>query len=210
MASGQAAETLAILNLAEAGDHIVSSPSLYGGTYNLFHYTLPKLGIEVTFVDDPDDLDAVASRGPAEHQGVLRRDASATRSNDVLDIEGVAGVAHDNGVPLIVDNTVADAVPDPPARVGRRHRRALGHQVHRRPRHVDRRRRSSTAARSTSAPAASSRSFTEPDPSYHGLAYWPALGPGAYIIKARVQLLRDIGAASRRSTRSCSSRASRR
>ena len=74
VASGQAAETLAILNVAEAGDHIVSSPSLYGGTYNLFHYTLPKLGIKVSFVEDPDDLGVVARGGPAEHQGVLRRD----------------------------------------------------------------------------------------------------------------------------------------
>ena len=79
VASGQAAETLGILNLAEAGDHIVSSPSLYGGTYNLFHYTLPKLGIEVSFVDDPDDLDAVGGGDPPQHQGVLRRDAAATR-----------------------------------------------------------------------------------------------------------------------------------
>ena len=74
VASGQAAETLALLNLAEAGDHVVSSPSLYGGTYNLFHYTFPKIGIEVSFVDDPDDLDSWRARGPPEHQGLLRRD----------------------------------------------------------------------------------------------------------------------------------------
>ena len=77
----------------------MSSASLYGGTYNLFHYTLPKLGIEVSFVDDPDDLDAVARRHPAQHQGVLRRDASANPKNDVLDIEGVAGVAHERRHP---------------------------------------------------------------------------------------------------------------
>ena len=74
VSSGQAAETLAILNLAEAGDHIVSSPSLYGGTYNLFHYTLPKLGIEVSFVEDPDDLESWRAAVQPEHQGVLRRD----------------------------------------------------------------------------------------------------------------------------------------
>ena len=74
VASGQAAETLAILNVAEAGDHIVASPSLYGGTYNLFHYTLPKFGIEVTFVEDPDDLDSWRAAVQPEHQGVLRRD----------------------------------------------------------------------------------------------------------------------------------------
>ena len=73
-ASGQAAETVTLLNLAENGGHVVSSASLYGGTYNLLHYTLPKLGIEVTFVDDPDDLDAVATRRAGQHQGLLRRD----------------------------------------------------------------------------------------------------------------------------------------
>ena len=137
--SGQAAATLAILNLAEAGSHIVSSAALYGGTYNLLHYTLPKLGIETTFVDDPDDLDAWRAAIRPNTKAFYGETIGNPR-NDVLDIEGVSGVAHDNGVPLIVDNTVADAVPDPAARVGRRHRRALGHQVHRRPRHVDRRR----------------------------------------------------------------------
>ncbi len=106
LASGQAAETLAILNIAGAGDHIVSSPRLYGGTYNLLHYTLPKLGIETTFVEDPDDLDS--------WQKAVRPNTKAffaeTISNpqiDILDIPGVAKVAHDNGVPLIVDNTIA-------------------------------------------------------------------------------------------------------
>ncbi|WP_196772663.1 PLP-dependent transferase, partial [Mycobacterium colombiense] len=106
LSSGQAAETFAILNLACAGDHIVSSPRLYGGTYNLFHYSLAKLGIEVTFVDDPDDLDS--------WQSAVRPNTKAffgeTISNpqiDVLDIPGVAGVAHANGIPLIVDNTIA-------------------------------------------------------------------------------------------------------
>ena len=102
----QAAETFAILNIAGAGDHIVSSPRLYGGTYNLLHYTLPKLGIETTFVEDPDDLDT--------WQKAVRPNTKAffaeTISNpqiDILDIPGVAKVAHDNGVPLIVDNTIA-------------------------------------------------------------------------------------------------------
>ena len=106
LASGQAAETFAILNLADAGDHIVSSPRLYGGTYNLFHYTLPKLGIEVTFVEDPDD--------PESWQAAVRPNTKAffaeTISNpqiDILDTPAVAEVAHDNGVPLIVDNTIA-------------------------------------------------------------------------------------------------------
>ena len=106
LASGQAAETFAILNIAGAGDHIVSSPRLYGGTYNLLHYTLPKLGIETTFVENPDDLDSWS--------GAVRSNTKAffgeTISNpqiDILDTPGVSKVAHDHGVPLIVDNTIA-------------------------------------------------------------------------------------------------------
>src|ERR1700754_2621380 len=104
--SGQAAESLALFNLAEAGDHIVSSARLYGGTYNLFHYTFPKFGISVSFVDNPDNLD--------EWRAAVRPNPKAffaeTISNpqiDILDIEGVAGVAHEAGVPLVVDNTIA-------------------------------------------------------------------------------------------------------
>src|ERR1700691_380369 len=106
VSSGQAAESITLLNLAENGGHIVSSARLYGGTYNLFHYSLPKLGIEVSFVEDPDDLDS--------WQAAVRPNTKAffaeTISNpqiDVLDTPGVAGVAHANGVPLIVDNTIA-------------------------------------------------------------------------------------------------------
>ncbi len=106
LASGQAAESIAILNLAEAGDHIVSSPSLYGGTYNLFHYTLPRLGIAVSFVADPDDpqswRDAVRPNTKA-----FFGESIANPKSDILDIEAVAAVAHEVGVPLIVDNTVA-------------------------------------------------------------------------------------------------------
>ena len=103
--SGSTNTALAILNIANSGDHIVSSPRLYGGTYNLLHYTLPKLGIETTFVEDPDDLDS--------WQKAVRPNTKAffaeTISNpqiDILDTPGVAKVAHDNGVPLIVDNTM--------------------------------------------------------------------------------------------------------
>src|ERR1700752_4835264 len=106
LSSGQAAETFAILNVAGAGDPLVSSPRLYGGTYNLFHYSLPKLGIDVSFVEDPDDLDS--------WQAAVRPNTKAfygeTISNpqiDLLDTPGVSGVAHANGVPLIVDNTIA-------------------------------------------------------------------------------------------------------
>src|SRR3954463_2697874 len=106
LASGQAAEHFAILNLANAGDHIVSSPSLYGGTYNLFHYTLPKLGIEVTFVEDPDDLDSWRA-AVRPNTKAFYAETIPNPKQDVLDIEGVAGVAHDAEVPLVVDNTIA-------------------------------------------------------------------------------------------------------
>ena len=193
VSSGQAAETLAILTLCESGDHVVASPSLYGGTYNLFHYTLPKMGIEVTFVEDPHDLDqwnaAVRPETKAFYGEVL-----PNPKNDVLDLEGVSAVAHANGVPLIVDNTVptpylirplewgADIVVHSLTKFCGGHGTSIGGAI------VD---------GGTFDYAASGRfpNFTEPDPSYHGLAYFPALGFGSYILKARVQLLRDIGMA---------------
>lgn len=193
VASGQSAETLAILNLAQAGDHIVASPSLYGGTYNLFHHTLPKLGIAVTFVADPDDLDAWRA-AVQDNTKAFFGEVLPNPKNDVFDIEGVAGVAHDNGIPLIVDNTVAtpylirplewgaDIVVESLTKFIGGHGTSIAGAI------VD---------GGTFDYGASGRfpNFTEPDPSYHGLAYWPALGPGAYVIKARVQLLRDLGAA---------------
>jgi O-acetylhomoserine (thiol)-lyase len=193
VSSGQSAELLAILTLAEAGDHIVSSPSLYGGTYNLFHYTLPKMGIDVTFVDDPDNLeqwrDAARPNTKAFYGEVL-----ANPRNNVLDIEGVSKVAHEVGVPLIVDNTVptpylirpiewgADIVVHSLTKFIGGHGTSIGGAI------VD---------GGTFDFSASGRfpNFTEPDPSYHGLAYWPALSKGSYIIKARVQMLRDLGTA---------------
>lgn len=193
VSSGQAAETLAILTLCESGDHVVASPSLYGGTYNLLHYTLPKMGIEVTFVEDPHDLDqwnaAVRPETKAFYGEVL-----PNPKNDVLDLEGVSAVAHANGVPLIVDNTVptpylirplewgADIVVHSLTKFCGGHGTSIGGAI------VD---------GGTFDYAASGRfpNFTEPDPSYHGLAYFPALGFGSYILKARVQLLRDIGMA---------------
>ena len=191
-ASGQAAETLAILNLADAGSHIVSSAALYGGTYNLLHYTLPKLGIETTFIDDPDDLDLWANAIKPNTKALYGETIGNPR-NDVLDIEGVAKVAHDNGVPLILDNTVAspwlirplewgcDIVVHSATKFIGGHGTSIGGVI------LD---------GGTFDFSASGRfpGFTEPDPSYHGLAYWNALGPGSYIVKARVQLLRDIGA----------------
>jgi len=193
VSSGQSAELLAILTLAEVGSHIVASPSLYGGTYNLFHYTLPKMGIEVTFVDDPDNLDqwkaAARPNTKAFYGEVL-----ANPRNNVLDIEGISKVAHEVGVPLIVDNTVptpylirplewgADIVVHSLTKFIGGHGTSIGGAI------IDG--GSFDFSQNDRFP-----NFTEPDPSYHGLAYWPALGAGSYIIKARVQMLRDLGMA---------------
>ena len=193
VASGQAAETLAILNLAEVGDHIVASASLYGGTYNLLHYTLPKMGIETTFVEDPDDLEAWAAAAQPNTK-LFYGETIGNPRNDCLNITGVAQVAHDIGVPLVVDNTVATPYLFNPLSLGADivvhsmtkfiggHGNSVGGVI------ID---------GGTFDYGASGRfpNFTDPDPSYHGLAYWPALGAGSFIIKARVQLLRDIGAA---------------
>jgi O-acetylhomoserine (thiol)-lyase len=193
VSSGQAAETLAIMNLAEAGSHIVSSAALYGGTYNLFHYTLPKWGIDVTFIDDPDDLDAWKAAVRPNTKAFFAETIGNPR-NDVLDLEGVSAVAHDNGVPLIVDNTVAtpwllrpfefgaDIVVHSATKFIGGHGTSIGGVI------VD-------GGSFDFSAGDKFPMFTEPDPSYHGLQYWPALGAGAYIIKARVQLLRDLGPA---------------
>ncbi|MFF5615486.1 bifunctional o-acetylhomoserine/o-acetylserine sulfhydrylase [Streptomyces albidoflavus] len=194
LASGQAAETLALLTLAGAGDHLVSSTSLYGGTYNLLRHTLPRLGIEVTFVDDPDDLDAWRAAIRPTTKAVFAESLGNPRGN-VLDIRGVADVAHEAGVPLVVDNTVptpyllrpaehgADIVVHSATKFLGGHGTTLGGVV------VD--------AGSFDFGAHPERfpGFTEPDPSYHGLRYWPDLGPGAFAVKLRVQLLRDLGPA---------------
>ncbi|WP_255948283.1 bifunctional o-acetylhomoserine/o-acetylserine sulfhydrylase [Streptomyces odontomachi] len=194
LASGQAAETLAILTLAGSGDHIVASSSLYGGTYNLFRHTLRKLGIEVSFVDDPDDIDAwrTAIRPTTK---VLFAEALGNPRGDVLDVEAVADVAHQAGVPLIVDNTIptpylvrpiehgADIVIHSATKFLGGHGTAIAGVV------VD------GGTFDFGAHADRFPDFTEPDPTYHGLQYWPALGPGAFAIKLRVQLLRDLGPA---------------
>ena len=193
VSSGQSAATLGILTLASAGDHVVASPSLYGGTYNLLHYTFPKMGIEVTFVDDPDDLEGWRA-AIRPNTKLFFGEVLANPKNDVFDIEGVSQVAHDNGIPLMVDNTVptpylirpfewgADIVVHSLTKFAGGHGTSIGGAI------VD---------GGTFDFAASGRfpNFTEPDPSYHGLAYFPALGHGSYIIKARVQMLRDLGSA---------------
>ena len=193
VASGQAAETLAILNLAEAGDQIVASPSLYGGTYNLLHYTLPKLGITVDFVDDPDDLDQWA-KAVTPNTKAFYGETIGNPRGDVLDIPGISGVAHANNVPLIVDSTLAtpylasplahgaDIVVHSATKFIGGHGTAIGGVI------ID-------GGSFDFGASGRHPGFTEPDPSYHGLKYWEALGPGAYIAKARVQGLRDMGAA---------------
>lgn len=194
VASGQAAETLAILTLARAGDHVVSSTSLYGGTYNLFRHTLPRLGIEVSFVDDPDDLDAWRAAVRPNTKALFAETLGNPRGN-VLDVRAVADVAHAAGVPLIADNTVptpyllrpaehgADIVVHSATKFLGGHGTTIGGVV------VD------AGTFDFGAHADRFPDFSEPDPSYHGLRYWPDLGPGAFAVKLRVQLLRDLGPA---------------
>jgi O-acetylhomoserine (thiol)-lyase len=201
VASGSAATTYAVLNVAEAGDHIVSSPSLYGGTYNLFHYTLPKFGIEVTFVENPDD--------PASWQAAVKPNTKAffgetiaNPKNDVLDIETVANIAHKNGVPLIVDNTVATPFTIRPIEYG------ADVVVHSATKFLSGHGNSVVGAIVDSGKFDYAQhkdrfpGFNQPDPSYNGLVYAQALGVGSafganlsYIFKIRLTLLRDIGAA---------------
>ncbi len=193
-ASGSAATTAAILNIAHAGDHFVSSPSLYGGTYNLFHYTLPKMGIEVSFVEDQDDLEQWRN-AVRPNTKLFFAETIANPGSNVLDVAGVAGVAHETGVPLVVDNTVptpfllrpiehgADIVIHSATKYLGGHGTTIAGVV------VD------GGTFDFGAHGDRFPGFTEPDPSYNGLKYWEALGPGAYAAKLRVQLLRDTGAA---------------
>ena len=189
--SGQAAETLAILNLAETGDHIVASSSLYGGTYNLLHYTFPKMGINTTFIKDPDDLSEWEAAIRPETK-VFYGESIGNPKNDFLDISGVAEVGHNYGIPLIVDNTVATPYLINPISLGADvvvhsmtkfiggHGNSIGGII------VD-------GGKFDYSESTRFKNFVEPDPSYHGLKYWPDLGHGSFIIKARVQLLRDLG-----------------
>ena len=201
VASGQAAETIAILNIAEAGDHIVSSPSLYGGTYNLFHYTLPKLGIECTFVENPDDPESWRA-AVRPNTKLFFGESIANPKNDVLDIAAVAAVAHEVGVPLLIDNTVAtpylinplawgaDVVIHSATKYLGGHGTAIAGAI------VD------GGTFDYAQYPDRFPNYNQPDPSYHGLVYARDLGVGSafganlsFILKARVQLLRDLGAA---------------
>jgi O-acetylhomoserine (thiol)-lyase len=192
VASGQAAETLAILNIAGAGDEVVSSASLYGGTYNLFHYTLPKFGIKVHFVDsrEPENFRAAING----HTKALYAETLGNPRLDTLDIRAVADIAHEYGLPLIVDNTLptsyliqplkhgADIVVHSATKFIGGHGTSIGGII------ID-------SGKFDWAASGRFPDLTEPDPSYHGVRYVEALGPLAYIIKARVQLLRDLGPA---------------
>ena len=201
VSSGSAATAYSIMNVAQAGDHIVSSPSLYGGTYNLFHYTLPKFGIEVTFVDNPEDPESWR-KAVKPNTKAFFGETIANPKNDLLDIEAVAKVAHENNVPLIVDNTVAtpylirpiewgaDVVVHSATKFLSGHGNAVVGAI------VD------SGKFDYAKYPDKFKNFNQPDPSYHGLVYAQALGVGspfganlAYIFKIRLTLLRDIGAA---------------
>jgi len=192
LASGQAAETLTILNLAGAGDNIVSSSSLYGGTYNLFHYTLPKIGITTRFVDGtrPETFaPAIDGRTKA-----IFIETIGNPRLDVHDIASIADIAHAHGVPLVIDNTFAPLLTRPIEHgadivihsatkwIGG-HGTSIGGVV------VDGGKFDWAASPRFRA------DFVDPDPSYHGVSYTGAFGPAAFIIKLRVQGLRDIGPA---------------
>ncbi|MGI8456652.1 MAG: bifunctional o-acetylhomoserine/o-acetylserine sulfhydrylase [Propionibacteriaceae bacterium] len=199
VASGQSAELLALLNLAENGDHIVASPSLYGGTYNLLHYTFAKMGIEVSFVADPDDIESWRSAVRPNTKAFFGETISNPKQ-EILDLEAISALAHEVGVPLVVDNTVAtpylirplewgaDVVVYSTTKYLGGHGTSIGGAI------ID----GGTfdyAAQPDRYPQ-----YNQPDPSYHGLVYARDLGVGsalganlAFILKARVQLLRDLG-----------------
>jgi O-acetylhomoserine (thiol)-lyase len=190
VASGQAAVVYSILNIARAGDHIVSSSSLYGGTYNAFFHTLPKFGITTTFVDPADIAGWKAAVKP--NTKAFFAETLGNPKVDVLDVRAVADAAHSAGVPLIVDNTLptpmllrpieygADIVVHSATKFIGGHGTSIGGLV------VDGGRFDWSNGKFPE--------LVEPDPSYHGAQY-SAFGPLAYILKMRVQLLRDIGAA---------------
>jgi len=195
-ASGQAAQAIALLNLAENGGHIVSSSSLYGGTYNQLHYTFPKMGIEVTFVDDPDDLEA--------WQAAIRPNTRAfygesigNPKGDIFDFKGVSEIAHAAGIPLVIDNTLAspylcnplahgaDIVTHSATKFIGGHGTSVGGII------VD-------GGKFDYEASGRFANFTEVDPSYHNLAFSglpEPLFPARYILKARLTYMRDIGAA---------------
>ncbi len=191
-ASGQAAETLAVTNITNVGEEIVSTTSLYGGTYNLFHYTLPKYGIAVRFAD-ADDFDGIRAAINDKTRAIYTETLGNPKL-DIADIETLAGIAHEHGLPLIVDNTSltpalsrpiewgADIVVESATKYIGGHGTSIGGVI------VD-------AGKFDWKASGRFAGFTDPDPSYHGLSFAEAFGPLAFILKARVQGLRDTGAA---------------
>jgi O-acetylhomoserine (thiol)-lyase len=191
-ASGSAAVTFSILNIAGAGDHVVSANSLYGGTYNLFVHTLPRFGLEFDLIDpvDPENF----RRALKPNTKALYAETVGNPKLDTLDIAAVAQIAHEAGVPLIVDNTMAtpylirplehgaDIVVHSATKFIGGHGTSIGGVV------VD-------GGRFDWSSSDKFPGLVEPDASYHGLKFYDALGPITYIIKLRVSLLRDIGAA---------------
>ncbi|HTW79361.1 MAG TPA: homocysteine synthase [Terracidiphilus sp.] len=190
--SGQAAETLTVTTLAKAGEEIISTTSLYGGTYNLFHYTLPRLGIVVKFVD-ADDFDGLRALINDKTRAIYTETLGNPKL-DIADVERLATIAHEHRLPLIIDNTCAspallrpiewgaDIVVNSATKFLGGHGTAIGGVI------VD-------AGKFDWAASGRFSEFIEPDPSYHGLSYVQAFGPLAFILKARVQGLRDTGAA---------------
>lgn len=191
-ASGQAAETLVIQTLASAGEEIVSTTSLYGGTYNLFHYTLPRMGITVRFAD-ADDFDGIRKAINPKTRAIYTETLGNPKL-DIADIEKLAAIAHENGLPLVIDNTCATAMLVRPIDFGADivvnsatkfiggHGTTIGGVI------VD-------GGKFDWKASGRFPKFVNPDPSYHGLSYVEAFGPIAFIIKCRVEGLRDTGAA---------------
>ena len=191
-ASGSAAVTFSILNIAGAGDHVVSANSLYGGTYNLFVHTLPRFGLEIDLVDpaDPENF----RRALKPNTKLLYAETVGNPKLDTLDIDAVAAIAHEAGIPLIVDNTMptpylmkpidhgADIVVHSATKFIGGHGTSIGGVV------VD-------SGKFDWSQNDKFPGLVEPDASYHGLKFYEALGPITYITKLRVSLLRDIGAA---------------
>ncbi|GAA3747993.1 bifunctional o-acetylhomoserine/o-acetylserine sulfhydrylase [Leifsonia bigeumensis] len=195
LSSGQSATTFSILNIAQAGDHIVASSSIYGGTYNLFKYTLAKLGVETTFVENQDDAEEWR-RAVRPNTKALFAESIGNPKINVLDIRQVADIAHEAGVPLIVDNTIATPFLIRPLEHG------ADIVVHSATKFLGGHGTVMAGVIVDGGKFAWSKNvekfpgLTEPDPSYHGASYTTVLGDAiAYIIKARVQLLRDLGSA---------------
>jgi O-acetylhomoserine (thiol)-lyase len=196
VSSGQAAQTLAILAITRVGDEVVSANNLYGGTYQQFHYTFPKLGRTVTFVDSANPH--AFKEAITEKTRAIYAETIGNPKLDVPDFEAIAEIAHEAEIPLVVDNTVgiglvrptdhgADIVTDSATKYIGGHGTSVGGVI------VDSGKFNWSKGKFPE--------FTEPDPSYHGLKYWetfgnfPGLGNVAFIIKVRVQLQRDLGAA---------------